>query len=158
MVAVGIPHATYDVVCVKNSYRSGDPRSRSVVATLRLPHPHFSRAQLSTMGQWFSRKASAGGDAFQECVRILIYLVSNDTSPAFAAEAILSSVCTSLKPSDVRFTILTLLLYTVAEFSELHDAIINPLFAIRDIPPSANPVYCYLDSMLRENCDSLSRQ
>lgn len=108
------------------------------------------------MNQWFSQKASAGGNSFQECIRILADFVSSDTPPASAAEAILSSVCASSKPEDVGFEVLILLLDTVAEFSESHDVIIKLVFATRDIPPSPNPVYCYLASMHRENHDGLS--
>jgi hypothetical protein len=107
------------------------------------------------MNRWFSQKASAGGNAFQKCTRILADFVSNNTSPASAAEAILSSVNTSSKPSDVGFEVLILLLDTVAEFSGAHDAIIKLLFAIRDIPPLPNLVYYYFASMLRENHDGL---
>lgn len=110
------------------------------------------------MNRWFSQKASAGGNAFQECTRILADLVLSNTLPASAAEAILSSVRTSSEPEDVGFEVMILLLDTVAEFSESHDVIIKLLFAIRDIPPSPNPVYYYLASMHRENLDGLSGQ
>lgn len=116
----------------------------------------FHKHNLHTMNQWFSQKASAGGNSFQECTRILADFVSSDTSPASAAEAILSSVRASSKLEDVGFEVLMLLLDTVAEFSESHDVIIKLVFAIRDIPPSPNPVYCYLASMHRENHDGLS--
>ncbi|KAF5853664.1 hypothetical protein GGP41_006449 [Bipolaris sorokiniana] len=108
------------------------------------------------MDRWFSQKANAGGNSFQECTRILAEFVSNDAPPAPAAEAILSSVRTSSKHEDAGFEVLMLLLDTVAEFSEPHDVIVKLLFAIRDIPPSPNPVYYYLASMHRENLDDLS--
>jgi hypothetical protein len=111
------------------------------------------------MDQWFIQKASFSRPNFarQKCNRILADLVSNDTSPASAAEAILDSVgMSSSKPEDEGFDVVRLLLETVAEFSESHDAIIKLLFAIRDIPPSPNPVYNYLASIHREDYDGLS--
>ncbi|RYN23765.1 hypothetical protein AA0112_g9226 [Alternaria arborescens] len=111
------------------------------------------------MDQWFIQKASFSRPNFarQKCSRILADLVSNDTSPASAAEAILDSVrMSSSKPEDEGFDVVRLLLETVAEFSESHDAIIKLLFAIRDIPPSPNPVYNYLASIHREDYDGLS--
>jgi hypothetical protein len=111
------------------------------------------------MDQWFIQKASSSrpNSARQKCSSILADLGSNDTSPASAAEAILNSVRTSSsKPEDEGFDVVRLLLETVAEFSESHDAIIKLLFAIRDIPPSPNPVYTYLASIHREDYDGLS--
>ncbi|CAI9629953.1 unnamed protein product [Alternaria burnsii] len=111
------------------------------------------------MDQWLIQKASSSrpNSARQKCSSILADLVSNDTSPASAAEAILDSVRTSSsKPEDEGFDVVRLLLETVAEFSESHDAIIKLLFAIRDIPPSPNPVYTYLASIHCEDYDGLS--
>lgn len=103
------------------------------------------------MDLWFNNKARADENA-----RILADFISSDSSPASAAEAILSSVRTSPKPEDKGFAVLTLLQETAAEFPEPHDAIIRLLFAIREIPPKPNPVYYYVHSMHRENLDNLS--
>ena len=108
------------------------------------------------MDQWFSQKASDTANASQECTRILANLVSSNHPPASAAEAILHSVRTSSEPGDAAFEFQRLLLDTIAEFSESHDAIIKLLFAIRDIPPSPNPIMASFASMHRENLDDLS--
>ncbi|KAJ4314699.1 hypothetical protein N0V94_006332 [Neodidymelliopsis sp. IMI 364377] len=108
------------------------------------------------MDLWFNHKASTGKNIFQECTRILADFVSSNTLPASAAaEAILSSVRTSPKPKDVGFEVLVLLLETVAEFSEPHDAIVRLLFAVRNVPPKPNPIYYHVHSMHRENLDNL---
>ncbi|KAF2827942.1 hypothetical protein CC86DRAFT_369131 [Ophiobolus disseminans] len=108
------------------------------------------------MDQWFSQKASAGDSALKESTKILHEFISHNTSPATAAEAILHSVSKASEPSDAAFEFQTLLLDTVAEFSEPHDAIIKLLFAIRDIPPSPNPITRSFASMHREHLDALS--
>ena len=108
------------------------------------------------MDLWFIHKAEAGENAFRECIRIIADFVSSDNPPESAAESILSSVRTSPKPEDSGYEVLMLLLGTVAEFSEPHDAIVRLFFAIRDIPPKPNPVYNYVHSMHRENLDNLS--
>jgi hypothetical protein len=108
------------------------------------------------MDSWFSKRASAGENAFRECARLLADFVSSNTPPASAAEAILRSVSTSSAPGDTAFEFQRLLLDTIAEFSETHDAIIKLLFAIRDIPPSPNPIMVSFASMHRESLDGLS--
>ena len=108
------------------------------------------------MDQWFNQKARTGGTSPQEPTRILSDFVSNSTPPAPTAEAILHSINTSPEPGDAAFEFQGLLLDTVAEFSQPHDAIINLLFAIRDIPPSPNAIMHSFASMHREHLDGLS--
>ncbi|KAI4619696.1 hypothetical protein J4E83_005551 [Alternaria metachromatica] len=110
------------------------------------------------MDQWFSQKASAGDNVFQECTKILSNYLSNttDTSPALTASAIVTSVQASSKPADTGFEVTNLLLDIAAQFSTSHDPISALLPAIRAIPPTPNPVYYHLESMHRENYDGIS--
>jgi hypothetical protein len=116
----------------------------------------FYNTKLSSMDQWFSQKARSGGRAFQGCTKTLSEFISHDTSPKSTASAILDTIRASSKPEDVGFEVVNLILDTVADFATSHDPIINLIFAIRDIPPTPNPVYYYFASMHRENYDNIS--